>query len=191
MTKKKEKLLLHVCCAPDATVVVERLSPEYDITIFFYNPNIHPETEYEQRLTEMKKLATQLEVPLLPAEYDADVWFRAVKGMEYLPEGGKRCEICFKLRLEKTAQMAKAHQFEIFTTVLTVSPHKNAALINEIGKMSSEKFGVPFMEANFKKKDGFKRSIELSRQYHLYRQNYCGCIYSKTERENLEKSRIK
>lgn len=189
MSEEKPKLLLHVCCAPDATVAVERLAPDYTITIFFYNPNVHPEKEYDLRLNEMERLAKQLNVPLLPAPYNSDDWFKAVKGMEDVPEGGARCEVCFRMRLELAAQMAVEHQFDIFATVLTVSPHKNAKLINQIGIEYSAKYSVDFMEANFKKKDGFKRSIELSRQYNLYRQDYCGCIFSQIEREKMKQEK--
>jgi len=187
MTDLRKRLLLHACCAPDATVVLERLSLEYQITIFFYNPNIHPESEYSLRVEEMQRLATQLTVPLLPAQYDAETWFQLVQGFEKVPEGGRRCEICFEMRLQKTAEIARQHQFDLFTTVLTVSPHKNAALINRIGIQIGREVGVPFLEANFKKKDGFKRSLELSREYQLYRQDYCGCIYSRLEREARQK----
>lgn len=179
----RQKLLLHICCAPDATVVIERLRPEYDIAAFFYNPNIHPENEYELRLQEMLELAERLGIPFEKVEYDAQNWFTLIKGHESAPEGGSRCEICFRMRLEKTAQFAAKAGFDIFTTVLTVSPHKNANLINQIGKELGMTYHVPFLEANFKKKDGFKRSLELSRYYGLYRQDYCGCVFSKQERE--------
>lgn len=175
----KEKLLFHICCAPDATVVAERLHPDYDITGFFYNPNIHPESEYKLRVKEMEDLAKKINLKLIVGPYDSDNWFEQVEGLEHEPEGGARCVVCFKMRLEQTARVAKEQGFDIFTTVLTVSPHKNADLINDIGEEIAEKYGVAFMAANFKKKDGFKRSLVLSKQYNLYRQNYCGCIYSK------------
>ena len=182
MPEKKKKLLLHVCCAPDATVVLERLSPQFEITIFFYNPNIHPAKEYSLRLLEMETLAKALKFPLLQADYDADTWFELTKGMEKIPEGGKRCTVCFEMRLRKAAEIARKHGFDLFTTVLSVSPHKNAKLINQIGTEIANKFGLKFMEANFKKQNGFFRSLELSRQYNLYRQDYCGCVYSQIER---------
>lgn len=185
----KQNLLLHICCAPDATVVIERLRSEYDITAFFYNPNIHPENEHNLRLQEMLELAEKLKIPCKYAEYDAQNWFALVKGHESVPEGGSRCEICFRMRLEKTAQFAAAERFDLFTTVLSVSPHKNADLINQIGIKVGETYHIPFMEANFKKQDGFKRSLELSRYYGLYRQDYCGCIFSKKEREVWRKQK--
>lgn len=175
----QKKLLLHICCAPDATVVFERLRSEYDITGYFYNPNIHEEAEYQFRAEEIKRLAHEMDVPLEIGSYDSERWFELTKGMENLPEKGKRCTVCFQMRLEKSAQFATENNFDIFTTVLTVSPHKNAMLINKIGEELAEKHDIQFMESNFKKKDGFKRSLELSKSYNLYRQNYCGCRYSK------------
>ncbi|MBN1347851.1 epoxyqueuosine reductase QueH [candidate division KSB1 bacterium] len=181
------RLLLHVCCAPDATVVIERLRDEYDITLFFYNPNIHPAEEYYLRLRELQQLADKLNLPCQPADYDCEDWFNWIKGLESDPEGGRRCEVCFHKRLEKTAQIAASEGFDMFATVLTVSPHKNAQLINLIGSQLGIKYQVPFLEANFKKKDGFKRSLELCRQFGLYRQDYCGCIFSRNEREIRKK----
>ena len=175
----KKSLLLHSCCAPCITVPVERLSIEYDITCYFYNPNIHPENEYHQRLFELKKILKMLDIRLVEAEYNSDHWFNLTSGLEDEPEGGKRCEICFLMRLENCAQYAKENSFDFFTTVLTISPHKNAMLINKIGNKLSTQFGIPFIEANFKKNNGFKRSCELSKNYNLYRQNYCGCLYSR------------
>ncbi len=182
MSEMKPTLLLQVCCAPDATVVLERLQAEYAITVFFYNPNIQPENEYRLRLAELEQLAREYHVPSLSAPYDAEAWFELVRGLEDVPEGGARCDLCFRRRLEVTAQMAQKHGFDMFTTVLTVSPHKNARLINEIGQKIGQQFGVQFMAADFKKRDGFKRSLELSRQFKLYRQNYCGCIFSQRNR---------
>jgi len=183
MPENKPTLLLHVCCAPDATVVLERLASEYEITVFFYNPNVHPACEYALRLAEMEQLAQQLGFPLLPAEYNADDWFALTAGMENIPEGGPRCTICFEMRLEKTAAAARQHCFDFFTTVLSVSPHKNANLINQLGTQIAQQFGVTFLPANFKKQNGFLRSLELSRQYQLYRQDFCGCVYSQQARE--------
>ncbi len=175
---KSEKLLFHICCAPDATVVAERLAPDYDITGYFYNPNIHPESEYRMRVDEMEELSLKIGLKLIVGPYDADNWYKLVRGLEDEPEGGARCEICFRMRMESTAKVARERGFDLFTTVLTVSPHKNAELINAIGTEAAEKYGVRFLPSNFKKKDGFKRSIELSKVYSLYRQNYCGCVYS-------------
>jgi hypothetical protein len=173
-----KKLLLHICCAPDATVVLNDLSAAFDITAYFYNPNIHPLEEYTKRLGEMQKLAARTAVPLAPGGYDIDDWRSAVAGLEHEPEGGKRCAICFRVRLERAARYAAMNGFDCFTTVLTVSPHKDARLINEIGAEIGAHCGIEFIKADFKKKDGFKRSIALSRQYGLYRQSYCGCVYS-------------
>ena len=174
-----KKLLLHTCCAPCITVPLERLQSEFEITGFFYNPNIHPEQEYERRLNEIKKWIQQIGIPLIVQSYDSSRWFELIKGCEDESEGGKRCEVCFKLRLEKTASFAKENGFDYFTSTLSISPHKNAQLINEIGKNLGKQFGVEFLEANFKKKDGFKQSVELSKKFVFYRQDYCGCIYSR------------
>ena len=179
MRADKPKLLLHICCAPDASVVFERLKPEYEITGYFYNPNIHPQEEYELRANETKRLAEIMHIPLAKAPNDTDRWFGLVKGMEHLPEKGERCTVCIRMRMEQAARFCAENGFDMFTTVLTVSPHKNADLINSIGDEMAAKFDVKYMEANFKKKDGFKRSLELCRKYNIYRQNYCGCVYSK------------
>lgn len=179
MRMNKPKLLLHICCAPDATVVFERLIPNYNLTGYFYNPNIHPREEYEKRLKEMQALASKLSLPLLVGKYDDHRWFNLTRGYENEEEGGKRCPICFTLRLRETARSAKEGGMDFFATVLTVSPHKDAALINTIGRSISEELSIPFLEADFKKKDGFKRSVELSQKFGLYRQNYCGCEYSR------------
>ncbi len=176
MTKKK--LLLHSCCGPCTTVPIERLQSEYEIVCFGYNPNIHPATEHQSRVRELKNLSKQMDFKLVLPKYDPDAWFDRVRGLENEPEGGKRCEICFRMRMEKTAQFAHENGFDLFTTTLTISPHKNALLINKIGSEIAERMNVSFLESNFKKKDGYKRSIEMSKIYNLYRQNYCGCIYS-------------
>jgi len=183
-------MLLHICCAPDATVVIERLSPEYDLTGYFYNPNIHPKREYYLRLEEMKKLAERLNLQLVWDEYDVDRWFALTRDLKDEPEGGRRCEVCFRMRLERAADYAKANGFDIFTTVLTVSPHKKAEVINRIGEEIANEYEVQFLSANFKKKDGFKRSVELSKKFGLYRQDYCGCVYSKEERERRKRKKI-
>ncbi len=174
------KILLNVCCAPDATHCINALREQgYEITTFFYNPNIHPESEYLKRVEDMKKLAKTENVQNIgDLPYDIDKWHELCDAMANEPEGGKRCEICFKMRLEKTSQKAKELGIEIFATTLTISPHKNAALINKLGKEAGLKYGVNYYESDFKKKDGFKKSIELSKKHNLYRQNYCGCIYS-------------
>lgn len=179
MKSRLQKLLLHICCAPDATVVVERLRTKYMITGFFYNPNIQPFQEQQQRLREVERLAVSMDFPLLSGHYDWDRWFSLVEGFEKQPEGGKRCRICYQMRLEETARQANQNGFDLFATVLSVSPHKNAGLISDLGRAIAETYHLGFLEENFKKKDGFKRSLELSKLFHLYRQNYCGCVFSR------------
>ncbi len=174
-----KKLLLHTCCAPCVTVPIERLCSDYEITCFFYNPNIYPEQEYRHRLKELQNFVTELNIKVIVHEYNSEHWFKMVKGLENEPEGGKRCAICFRMRLQETAKVTKQTGFDLFTTTLTISPHKNATSINQIGLESSEQHQIKFLEANFKKKDGYKRSVELSKIYNMYRQNYCGCIYSR------------
>ena len=149
---------------------------------FFYNPNIHPLEEYQLRLEEMESYLDSLSVKLIVGEYDADQWFRAVKGREYEQEGGKRCELCYRMRLAKTVSIAQAQGFQQVTTTLTVSPHKKATIINRIGRELTDTGDVTFYEADFKKRDGFKKSCELSKKLGFYRQNYCGCIYSKAHK---------
>ncbi len=170
---------MHACCAPCATHVVNVLREKYEVVAYFYNPNIHPESEYHLRLKNMIKLAEVYELPLIVGEYEVDRWFKKIKGYENEREGGKRCEKCFELRLEETAKLAKEIGASIFTTTLTISPHKNAKTINSIGKNLADKYKIKFLEADFKKKDGFKKSVEESKRLGLYRQNYCGCIFSK------------
>ncbi len=174
----RSRIFFHICCAPDATVTIERLNPDYNVTGFFYNPNIHPGEEYNFRINEMRWLARMLGIPLIEGEYERSYWFSLIKGLEEEPEGGKRCEVCIRMRLEKTAALACQEGFPIFGTALTVSPHKNAPLINRIGLELANRYGLTFLETDFKKGDGFKRSVELSMAYGLYRQKYCGCIYS-------------
>jgi len=174
----KQKLLLHVCCAPCSTHVINELKKDYALTLYFFNPNIHKEDEYKKRLNEVKKLALKLNLPLLIGKYNIDKWFNATKGQEKEKEGGKRCSTCFFLRLDNAAKAAKKNKFNSFTTTLTVSPYKNSTVINLIGKRLKDKYNINFLEADFKKQDGYKKSIELSKKYNLYRQNYCGCLYS-------------
>ena len=174
-----KKLLLHVCCAPCSTHVIETLKQDYDITMFFYNPNIEPMAEYGERLKTAEDFAQKLNLPLVVGDYDNIEWHSAVKGYEKDKEGGERCSICFKFRLEKTAQLARDNKFDLFTTTLTVSPYKNAEIINRIGKELENKYGVRLLESDFKSKGGYMHSIELSKKHNLYRQHYCGCLYSK------------
>lgn len=178
MRLEKKKILLHVCCAPDATHVISVLKENYEPVIFFYNPSIFPDDEYFLRLSEAEKLSKSIGVELLKCSFSPEKWYELVTGFEDEPEGGERCEICFRMRLEETARHAKENSIDIFTTTLTISPHKNSSLINRLGKEAGLKYEVEFLEADFKKKDGFKKSIELSKKHGLYRQNYCGCEFS-------------
>ena len=176
-------LLLHSCCGPCSSYVLEYLSNYFKITIFYYNPNIDTKEEYEKREKEQIRLIKEMKfknpVSYLKCEYNPKEYYEKVKGFEKEKEGGMRCHICYELRLEKTAQVAKANNFDYFTTTLSVSPYKNATVLNELGKQFQEKYHVFYLFSDFKKKEGYKRSILLSKEYELYRQNYCGCIYSK------------
>lgn len=173
----KKKLLLHCCCAPCATSVIERLlnEDEFDITLYFANSNILPQSEYTKRLEELKKLAKIHNLPLVEDCYNPQEFFDSIKGLESLGEGSKRCDNCIYFRLEKTAKYAKTNGYDCFCTTLTVSPHKNAEHINNSGKELSNILNIEFLERDFKKRDGFKRSIELCKIYNIYRQTYCGC----------------
>lgn len=180
-------LLLHSCCAPCSSYCIEYLSQYFNITVLYYNPNIYPETEYDHRKSEQKRLIgemkTKYPVKMLDCDFESERFYETVKGMENCREGGDRCFKCYRLRLEKTAREALKNGFDYFTTTLTISPLKNAQKINEIGECLAEEYGVKFLPSDFKKKNGFKRSIELSREYNLYRQNYCGCVFSKREEQ--------
>lgn len=183
-------LFLHSCCAPCSSYVLEYLCRYFAITVFYYNPNISFQEEYEKRAEEQKRLiaAYNREVRGYPietaeAEYDPDSFFRAVKGLEECPEGGERCLRCFELRLRAAAVRAKQQNFDYFGTTLTISPLKNADRINEIGAALSKEYGIAWLCSDFKKKDGYKRSIQLSAEYGLYRQDYCGCAFSRAERD--------
>ena len=177
------KLLLHACCAPCSSYCLEYLSRYFEIIIFYYNPNISFKEEYEYRLQEEKRLISLMEfknpVTIVDGEYNTQVFFKAVRGLENEPEGGKRCEKCFALRLEEPAVMAKKLDCDYFSTTLTISPLKNAQVINSIGEELSKRYGVKWLFSDFKKQEGYKRSIVLSKKYDLYRQNYCGCVFSK------------
>lgn len=188
-SSEKPKLLLHACCAPCSSAVLEMLSEVFDITLYFHNPNIFPESEFSFRLSELKRLLNEMnlgEIKIIAPEYNSEEFFEIAKGYENFPEGGERCERCFRLRLEKTVLYAKENKFDYFTTTLSISPYKNAGLLNEIGIELEEKHGVKHLFSDFKKGDGYKRSCYLSKEFDLYRQDYCGCIYSKRERENLK-----
>ena len=174
---KDKKILLHSCCAPCSTSVLEFLMPKIGVTVFYYNPCIMPRDEYEHRLSEQARLCQLLGVELISGKYDTDAYLALASGLEGVPEGGDRCIRCFSLRLKETAIMAKEGGYDYFCTTLTVSPHKNAVLINEIGQQSACEVGVPFLPSDFKKQNGYLRSIQLSKQYDLYRQGYCGCRF--------------
>ncbi len=174
----KPKILLHICCAPDATAVVERLSAEYDVYGYFHNDNIYPEGEYYRRLENAERVAAALGFPLVAAPYQPRSWDAAVAGLEQEPERGGRCAACFCHNLNATAAKARELGLPWFTTTLTISPHKDAATIFRTGREAAQRHGVQFLEMDFKKQDGFKRSLEWSRRLELYRQNYCGCQYS-------------
>lgn len=178
-----KSLLLHSCCAPCSSYVLSYLNKYFNITVFYYNPNITNKEEYLKRKQEQIRLITELpadnKIKILDADYNPEKFFEISKGLEDCREGGERCFKCYELRLKATAEAAKENDFDYFCTTLTISPLKNAQKINEIGHMLGDEYGIPFLPSNFKKKDGFKKSIELSRIYNLYRQNYCGCIYSK------------
>lgn len=183
-------LLLHVCCAPCSSYCLEYLSQYFNITVFYYNPNISLKEEYLYRLSEEHRFVEEMNfdnpVKIIDGEYNPKCFFDAVKGLENEPEGGRRCEECFKLRLAASAEKAKELGFDYFTTTLTISPLKNADMLNHIGAEMGEKYGVSWLYSDFKKREGYKRSIVLSKEHNLYRQNYCGCIFSKDSRaQNL------
>ena len=196
------KLLLHACCAPCSSYCLEYLREYFDITVFFYNPNITSENEYSKRVIEEKRLIAEYnrqveekdfdgmnsdekarKIEILEGFYDPKEFFEVTKGMEHLKEGGERCRKCFELRLDETARVAKEKGFDYFTTTLTISPLKNAEVLNEVGENAAQKAGSRFLPSDFKKKNGYKRSIELSHKFDLYRQDFCGCSYSKAQRE--------
>lgn len=178
-----KSLLLHSCCAPCSSYVLSYLNKYFKITVFYYNPNITNKEEYLKRKQEQIRLISELpainKINILDADYNPEKFFEISKGLEDCREGGERCFKCYKLRLEATAKAAKENNFDYFCTTLTISPLKNAQKINEIGHMLGDEYQIPFLPSDFKKKEGFKKSIDLSSQYNLYRQNYCGCIYSK------------
>jgi len=188
--KKVPTLLLHSCCAPCSSYVLEYLSQYYKISILFYNPNIYPLEEYSRRVIEQKGLISALkvknEIRFVEGKYDTESFYDIAKGLENQKEGGERCFKCYELRLKEATIIAKEQGFDYFTTTLSISPHKNSQKLNEIGGNLAEEFGVKYLYSDFKKKEGYKRSIELSNEYNLYRQDYCGCIFSKNERINLD-----
>ncbi len=183
----KPSLLLHSCCAPCSSYVLEYLAPYFNICDFYYNPNISPKKEYEDRKEELVRLIREMglsaEVSFLEGTYRPEEFFAMAKGLEDLPEGGERCFKCYEMRLRESAKIAKEQGAEYFATTLTISPLKNAQKLNEIGERLAEEYGVKYLPSDFKKKNGYKRSVELSAQYELYRQNYCGCVFSKLQAE--------
>ena len=187
---RKPRLLIHSCCAPCSSYVLEYLSNYFVITVYYYNPNIFPEEEYSRRAQEQKHLIHTMplptEVEFLQGDYAPQDYYDAVKGLEAEPEGGERCFVCYELRLREAAQIARKLGFEYFTTTLTISPHKNAEKLNDIGERLAKEYGLLYLPSDFKKKNGYKRSIELSKEYDLYRQDYCGCVYSmRSVKKNL------
>ena len=193
--KNPKKILLHSCCAPCSSYVITFLSNYFNITILYYNPNIYPEEEYLKRKQEQIKLIenlnTKYKLDFLDCDYDNEIYNKCIKGYEEYPEGSSRCQICFNLRLEKTAELAKKNNYDYFCSTLTVSPHKNSKLINEIGINLSKIYNIKWLYSDFKKNEGFKQSIELSKKYELYRQDYCGCIHSKKARELFKSNKEK
>ncbi len=185
-----KRLLLHSCCAPCSSYVLSYLRTYFEITVFYYNPNITEQNEYRKRVEEQIRFIEELNkekggypISYMDGDYSPALFLESVKGYEQCREGGARCEICFRMRLEETARMAQKGEFDYFATTLTVSPLKNAKLLNEIGLEMGTRFGVEYLISDFKKKDGYKQSILLSQKYHLYRQDYCGCAFSKAERD--------
>lgn len=186
--KKIPRLLLHSCCAPCSSYVLEYLSKHFEITVFYYNPNIFPESEYTKRILEQQTLIEEMEmkypVSFIAGNYEKEKFYEMARGLEHLKEGKERCFKCYALRLEEAARLAKEGEFDYFTTTLSISPMKNAEKLNEIGNILGKEYGVEYLQSDFKKKNGYKRSIELSKEYGLYRQDYCGCVYSMQERKN-------
>lgn len=182
--KDKPNLLLHACCGVCSSAVLERIYPYFNITILFYNPNIYPKTEYIKRLETQKEIINKmkLDIDILETNYNSEEFNQISQGLEYEKEGGERCTKCYLLRLEKTAKLAKKHNYEYFCTTLSVSPYKNAEKLNKIGKILEDKYKVKYLYSDFKKKEGYKRSTELAKKYNLYRQDYCGCEYSLNDR---------
>lgn len=188
----KPRLLLHSCCAPCSSAILEFLQEYFEITIYFFNPNITFQEEYLKRFEEQKEYHKKrgYQINVIEGRYNPDIdFFQSIKGLENEKEGGKRCHQCYRIRLEETAKKAKEDGYKYFTTVLSISPMKNAQWINEIGEELEKKYGVKFLNGDFKKKSRYLRSIEISKEYELYRQDYCGCIFSKLEREKIEKEK--
>ena len=183
----RPKLLLHCCCAPCSSATLERLQRDYDVDIYYYNPNIEPEAEFRKRAGDEERFVRAFRpdggVQVIVAEYDHEAFERIARGREQLPERGERCYLCYELRLRRTAAFAREKGYDCFTTSLSISPYKSARWINEIGERLAGEYQVPFVHSDFKKQNGYARSIALSREYNLYRQDWCGCVYSRMERE--------
>ena len=182
---QRPALLLHACCAPCSSATLERLAAHFDLTVLYYNPNIYPPAEYRRREAELERFVQQAgyRLPVVELPYDPQEFYTAVQGLEAEPERGARCTVCYRLRLEQAARYAAAHGFGWFTTTLSISPMKDPVRLNTIGCELGERYGVQYLQSEFRKKDGYKRSLVLSEQYGLYRQEYCGCAFSKAERE--------
>ena len=184
---KIPKLLLHACCGPCSSYVLEYLSNFFEITVYYYNPNIYPESEYYRRLEEAKKFissfSTKNKVNFVEDEYDSNKFYSSIRGLEKLGERSERCYKCYEFRMKNAAKYASINNFDYFTTTLSISPYKNADWINEIGMILEKEYNIKYLFSDFKKKNGYKRSLELSKEYNLYRQDYCGCVYSKQEKE--------
>ncbi len=184
---RRPSLLLHACCAPCSSYTLEYLTKYFDITVFYYNPNISPKEEFDYRVKELERLLLEMPlsspVKIVVPEYNVLEFEEKIKGLENEPERGKRCTVCYHLRLEKSAKYAKEHDYDYFTTTLSISPYKDADRLVSLGEALAEKYEIPYLVSDFKKKNGYKRSIELSQEYGLYRQNYCGCVYSARNKE--------
>ena len=180
---RRPALLIHACCAPCSSYVLEYLTKYFDITLFYYNPNISPEKEYSYRVSEVQRLISEMcpQVKFVEGRYDPERFFEMAKGLENEPERGARCHKCYRMRLEESAQEALRLGCSYFTTTLSISPQKDSAVLNDIGKSVSEQYGIPYLFSDFKKRGGYKRSIELSAKFSLYRQNYCGCVFSRRQ----------
>ncbi len=187
------RVLLHICCAPCSSATLERLQERFDVDLYFYNPNIEPYAEFEKRAREAERFVREFRpdggVRVITADYDHAAFEAVARGREEIPEKGERCRLCYELRMRQAALYARENGYDCFTTSLSISPHKSSAMINEIGLRLEAELGIPFMWSDFKKKDGYHRSIQLSKEYGLYRQDWCGCVYSRRERERQKQAR--
>jgi len=184
---EKKRLLLHVCCASCVVYVVEKLRDDYDITLFFYNPNIQPKKEYESRKQELLRISTEKGWPVVCPDYDMGEWFSLVGGLEKEPERGRRCSVCFSMRLRKAFHQAQASGFEVVATTLSISPYKVTAQIDAEGKKLGQEFAIPFLDENFKKQDGYRKGRQMAAVLGITHQDYCGCVYSRVEKKTREK----